>query len=127
MFIMGGFMFHLGQREMAIAGAKEAGAPMPRLGVPLTGVTNIVGGFMVILGVWGDVGALILAVNVFLFAIFMHAFWKETDPQAQNDQMQNFLKNMTILGGLLVLFWAFNQAGDTAPLTLTDPLFDRFD
>jgi putative oxidoreductase len=125
MFIMGGLLFHLGQRQEATAAAKSLGVPLATIGVPLTGIANIVGGLMVVLGVWGDVGAAVLAVNAFLFANFMHPFWK-VDADAQDEEMQHFLKDLTICAGLVVLFWVFNQVGAAAPLTLTDPLFGPF-
>ena len=125
MFIMGGLLFHLGQRQEAIAAAKSLGVPLATIGVPLTGIANIVGGLMVVLGACGDVGALVLAVNAFLFANFMHPFWK-VDAEAQDEEIQHFLKDMTICAGLVVLFWVFNQVGAAAPLTLTDPLFGPF-
>ena len=125
MFIMGGLLFHLGQRQEATAAAKSLGVPLATIGVPLTGIANVVGGLMVVLGVWGDVGALVLAVNAFLFANFMHPFWK-VDAEAQDEEIQHFLKDMTICAGLVVLFWVFNQVGAEAPLTLTDPLFGPF-
>jgi uncharacterized membrane protein YphA (DoxX/SURF4 family) len=125
MFITGGLMFHLGQRGAATEAAKEIGVPLATIGVPLTGIANVVGGLMVVLGIWGDIGALILAANVFMFAVFMHPFWK-LDAEAQQEEIQHFLKDMTIFGGLLVLFWVFNQVGAAAPLTLGDPFFDPF-
>jgi uncharacterized membrane protein YphA (DoxX/SURF4 family) len=125
MFIMGGLLFHLGQRQSATEAAKSMGVPLATIGVPLTGIANVVAGLMVVLGVWGDIGALVLAVNAFLFANFMHPFWK-VDADVQEDEIQHFLKDMTICGGLVVLFWAFNQVGEAAPLTLTDPLFGPF-
>ena len=125
MFIMAGVMFHLGQRQAATEAAKSMGVPLATIGVPLTGTANIVAGLMVVLGVWGDIGALVLAVNAFLFANFMHPFWK-MDADAQEDEIQHFLKDMTICGGLVVLFWVFNQVGEAAPLTLTDPFFGPF-
>lgn len=125
MFIMGGLLFHLGQRQASTEAAKSMGVPLATIGVPLTGVANVVGGLMVVLGVWGDVGALVLAVDAFLFAIFMHPFWR-VDANVQDEETQHFLKDMTIGGGLLVLFWVFNQVGEAAPLTLTDPLFGSF-
>ena len=125
MFIMGGLLFHLGQRQEATAAAKSLGVPLATIGVPMTGIANIVGGLMVVLGVWGDVGAAVLAVNAFLFAAFMNPFWK-VDAEAQDEEMQHFLKDMTICAGLVVLFWVFNQVGAAAPLTLTDPLFGPF-
>ena len=125
MFIVGGLLFHLGQRQEATAAAKNLGVPLAAIGVPLTGIANVVGGLMVVLGAWGDVGALVLAVNAFLFANFMHPFWK-VDAEAQDEEIQHFLKDMTICAGLVVLFWVFNQVGAQAPLTLTDPLFGPF-
>ncbi len=126
MFIMGGLMFHLGQRQAATDAARGMNVPLATIGVPLTGVTNVLGGLMVVLGVWGDVGALLLAVNAALFAVFMHPMWKAEDDDARYEEMQHFLKNMTICGGMILLFWAFNQVGDAAPLTLTNPLFGAF-
>ena len=125
MFIAGGLMFHLGQRQVATEAARGMGVPLAMIGVPLTGIANVAGGLMVVLGVWGDAGALVLAVEAFLFATFMHPFWK-VDADAKDDETQHFLKDMTICGGLIVLFWVYNQVGAAAPLTLTDPLFGPF-
>ena len=125
MFILAGLMFHLGQRKAATEAAKDLGVPLATIGVPLTGAANVVAGFMVVLGVWGDIGALVLAVNVFLIANFMHPFWK-MDADVQEDEIQHWLKDMTICGGQIVLFWVFNQVGAAAPLTLTDPFFGPF-
>jgi len=125
MFIVGGLLFHLGQRESATEEARSLGVPLATVGVPLTGIGNVVGGIMVVLGFWGDIGALILAINAFMFAVFMHPFWK-VDAEAQDEETQHFLKDMTICGGLLVLFWVFNQVGAAAPLTLGEPFFERF-
>jgi uncharacterized membrane protein YphA (DoxX/SURF4 family) len=125
MFIVGGLLFHLGQRQAATEAAKGIGVPLATIGVPLTGIANVIGGLMVVLGVWGDVGALLLAINAFLFASFMHPFWK-MDADQQDDETQHFLKDMTICGGLILLFWVYNQVGAAAPLTLTDPFFGPF-
>lgn len=122
MFIVGGALFHLGQRAVATEAARDLGVPLAGVGVPLTGIGNVVGGLLVTVGFWGDLGALVLAVDVLLFAIFMHPFWK-AEGAARDDDTQHFMKNLTICGGLLVLFWAFNQAGAEAPLTLGDAFF----
>ena len=52
MFIMGGLLFHLGQRQSATQTAKDMGVPLATIGVPLTGIANVVGGLMVVLGAW---------------------------------------------------------------------------
>jgi putative oxidoreductase len=43
----------------------------------------------------------------------MHAFWKETDPMQMQMQMSMFMKNMSMLGGALII--AYFGAG---PLSL---------
>jgi uncharacterized membrane protein YphA (DoxX/SURF4 family) len=124
-FVASGVTGHLAKaREMAQY-ARSQGAPLPELMVPLSGVVMIVGGLSVALGIYGDVGALLLAAFAFSVAFFMHAFWREHDPQMQQNQMAHFMKNMAMVGGALVLFYAFNQLQGNAGLSLTDPLFHR--
>ena len=124
-FVASGFMAHLAQaREMAEY-ARSQGAPAPGLMVPLSGVVIIVGGLSVALGIYADLGALLLAGFAFSVGFFMHAFWREQDPQMQQNQMAHFLKNMALVGGALVLFYALNQLQADAGLSITDPLFDR--
>jgi hypothetical protein len=43
----------------------------------------------------------------------------------QQMQMVNFVKNVSMAGGALVLFYAFNQLQGEAGLSITDPLFGR--
>ena len=57
---------------------------------------------------------------------YMHAFWKEQDQASQVNQMNHFMKNLAIIGGLILVFWTFNQLQGEAPVSLTDPLFDRW-
>jgi hypothetical protein len=40
-------------------------------------------------------------------------------------QMVNFVKNVSMAGGALVLFYAFNQLQDEAGLAITHPLLAR--
>jgi uncharacterized membrane protein YphA (DoxX/SURF4 family) len=79
----------------------------------------------VALGVLADVGALLLAAFALSIMPIMHAFWKEADPQMQQNQMAHFMKNLAIVGGALVIFFTYNQLQGDAPLSITDPLFSR--
>jgi uncharacterized membrane protein YphA (DoxX/SURF4 family) len=99
--------------------------PMAELGVPLTGVVALAGGVMVALGLWGDLGALLLAAFLLLITPYMHAFWRETDPMQKQLQMSQFIKNTALLGGALALFYVWNQLQGDAGLSITDPLFGR--
>jgi putative oxidoreductase len=77
------------------------------------------------LGLWADLGALLLIAFLLPVAFFMHAFWRETDEQTKSDQMAHFMKNMAMAGEALVLFYAYNQLQGEAGLSITDPLFGR--
>jgi putative oxidoreductase len=125
LFIQSGATVHLLQRRGGIEYARGYGAPAPELTVPLTGVMAVAGGLMVALGLWGDLGALLLAAFLIPVTWYMHGFWRETDPMQRANQMAHFSKNAALLGGALVLFYLWNQLQGDAGLSLTDPLFDR--
>lgn len=88
----------------------------------LTGVQLLVGALFVLLGLWADLGALLLAAFVIPTAFVMHAFWTESDPQTQQMEQVSFLKNISLGGAALVLFALFAALGDDLGLTLTGPL-----
>jgi putative oxidoreductase len=125
LFIQSGTTVHLLKRQMGIEYARGYGVPAPELTVPLTGVMAVAGGLMVILGLWGDLGALILVAFLLPVTWYMHGFWRETDPMQRLSQMTHFSKNVALLGGALILFYVWNQLQGDAGLSLTDPLFDR--
>jgi putative oxidoreductase len=122
-FIGSGVLFHFMQYRQATQYAQMYNVPLAGPGVLLTGVLAVAGGVMVALGLWGDLGALLIAVFLLLVTSFMHRFWKETDPQQRQLQLTNFQKNNGLLGGALVIFYAWNQLQEEAGLSLTDPLF----
>lgn len=103
--------------------ARAGGSPSPELTVPLSGAAMVVGALMVAVGLWADVGALILIAVLIPITYFMHAFWKLTDPQEKAAQQAHFLKNMALIGGAVIVFWAYNQ-GQDLPASLTDALLD---
>jgi putative oxidoreductase len=125
LFIQSGSTVHLLKRQMGVEYARSYNVPAPELTVPLTGVMAVVGGLMVLLGLWGDLGALLLVAFLIPVTWYMHGFWRETDPMQRVNQMTHFSKNVALLGGALILFYAWNQLQGDAGLSLTDPLFDR--
>src|ERR671911_1159839 len=124
-FVQSGLMLHFSRQGVEYA--RGYGAPAPELMVPLSGAAIVAGGLSVALGIWGDLGALVLAAFALSILPIMHAFWKEQDAQAQQAQVVNFVKNVSMAGGALVLFYAYNQLQGEAGLLITDPLFGRAD
>lgn len=66
----------------------------------------------------------VFLIGRILFAV---PFWKEEDAQAQQTQMAQFVKNVSMAGGALVIFYVYNQLQGVAGLSITNPLFDRAD
>lgn len=122
-FIMSGSMNHIANRDQMTGYASQMGVPGARLAVPGSGLLILVGGLMVAFGIWGDLGALLLAAFLLPTAFYMHAFWKLEDPQQRGIEMAGFMKNVSMIGGALALFALFSS--EKLGLTLTGPLFDR--
>jgi putative oxidoreductase len=124
-FLFSGATVHLLRAAQGIAYARIYRVPAAPLLVPLSGVMAVVGAISVILGIWADLGALLLVAFLLPVAFFMHGFWRETDEQMKANQMAHFMKNMAMAGGALVLLYAYNQLQGDAGFSITDPLFGR--
>ena len=79
--------------------------------VQISGVCLAAGGAATMLGVWVDLVLLLLAIQVLIIGVMMHAFWKETDPAAKQLEMSMFMKNLTIAGGAIALSGAYGGPG----------------
>ena len=82
MFITGGIN-HFTKAEAMSGYAQFKGVPQPKLANALSGLMLLAGGLSVVLGVWADLGALVLAVVLLAMALMMHDFWKATDPPSR--------------------------------------------
>ncbi len=122
-FLGSGSTGHIGQRKGMAQYASSQGVPAAEPLVVGSGVLILVGGLMVALGIWGDLGALLLAVFLLPTAFLMHAFWKETDAQARQMEMIQFQKDLALGGAALLIFALIVKLGPDLGLTITDPLF----
>ena len=125
LFVYSGISGHFAAGEITKAYARQAGAPAPEATVPLTGVVIIAGGLMVILGIWADLGALLIAGFLFLTSFIIHRFWRIADPQMRQMDQVHFSKDLALAGAALVMFYTWNQLQGDAGLSITDPLFSR--
>ncbi|CRK53337.1 conserved membrane hypothetical protein [Rhodococcus sp. RD6.2] len=113
---------HLTQSEAMAQYAASKGVPVPQLSVVVSGVVLAVGALSVLLGVWADLGALLLVAFLVPTAALMHNFWSESDAQARQTEMVQFNKDIALAGAALMLFAFFAHTGDLG-LTITGPLF----
>ncbi|NEE03225.1 DoxX family protein [Phytoactinopolyspora halotolerans] len=119
---LGSGMSHLTSTQGMAGYAQSRGVPQARLAVLVSGVLIVVGALMVLLGIWADLGALLLVAFLAPTALLMHAFWKEEDAQTRQTEMVQFMKDMALAGAALMLFAFFAHVDDLG-LTITGPLF----
>ena len=93
-------------KAQTIAYAAQQGVPLAMILVPLSGVLALAGGLSVLLGWRARAGAWLLVVFLVAVTPAMHAFWAVPDPMMRMVQMASFMKNLGILGGvLLIAYW----------------------
>jgi uncharacterized membrane protein YphA (DoxX/SURF4 family) len=122
-FLASGFA-HLGQARNMAGYVGSMGVPSPMLAVQVSGVQMLVGGLMVLLGIWMDLGFLILAAFLVPAALLIHPFWKIEDPVQLNVERAQFMKNIALTGACLAQFAFVAYLGPDLGLTITEPLFD---
>lgn len=99
-FVMSGFS-HFGADSIAYAAS--SGVPMANLLVPASGVLALFGGLSIIVGYKAKWGAWLLVAFLVPVTFMMHAFWTVSDPMMQQMQMISFMKNLSLIGGALVI------------------------
>ncbi len=100
LFVMAG-PGHFSHGAIAYAAAK--GVPLAPIAVPLSGVLAVVGGLSILLGYKAKIGAWLLVVFLVPVTFMMHRFWGISDPQTAQMQMTMFMKNVSMLGGALLI------------------------
>ena len=81
----------------------EREVPLPVFSLALVGASQIFFGSMLMFGKFVHSGSLVLAVVTILINLYIHDFWNMSDNPDQAHETQNFVKNLGILAGLLVL------------------------
>ena len=100
------FLFYAVQHATQFRGysafAASRGTPLPRFAVAATGLMLAVGGALVALGLWADLGALILVVFLVPVAFVIHPFWR-FEGQERVGEQGVFLKDLALGGAALAL------------------------
>lgn len=120
-FLVAGFAhFRMGQQMVAYA--RSMGAPLPALGGWPAGLWLLVSGLSVLLGVWPDIGALMLAAWGVPTAWYIHGWWRYEDEQSKQTQQTIFFRNVTFVGASIILAGAFVALGEDLRYVITPPL-----
>ena len=134
MFVVGGLdqLKHPGAKAKAarplLDQATKAGLPDdPELLVRANGVAMVGGGALLATGHVPRLASMVLAGSLVPTTLAAHAFWTESDPQTRAQQKIQFLKNLGLLGGVLLaavdtdgrpsLAYRAHRAGESAQRT----------
>ena len=103
LFISSG-VSHLTKLEAMTGYAQYKKVPAAKFSVVLSGLMILVGGLYIAFGVYADLGALLIALFLIPTSFLMHAFWKETDATAKQNESIGFFKNLSLAGAALIIF-----------------------
>ena len=83
--------------------AASQGVPLAQIAVPVSGLIELAGGLSILLGYRAKIGAWLLVLFLVPVTFTMHRFWGISDQQTAQMQMIMFMKNISMLGGALLI------------------------
>lgn len=89
--------------RQTIAYAASQGVPLASIAVPLSGIIALAGGLSILLGYYAKIGGWLIVLFLVPVTLMMHNFWAIHDPRAAQMNMIMFMKNVSMLGGALLI------------------------
>ena len=118
-----GVGFHIRQTKMAEGYARSMNFPIPAIAGWPTGIWLTAASLSIALGIWPDVGALMIAAFLLPAAWYFHRYWTIGDPMQKMTQTQLFWRNMIGLAACAMIFGTFVALGPALRFTVTAPMF----
>lgn len=116
--IFGGYFLmnawnHFKNIESLTGYAQSKGVPEPKAAVFVGGILLLLGGLGIVFGIAPEASLALLIIFLVPVSLKMHAFWKEADPMRRMTERVQFMKNMALIGAILMLYaistpWAYN-------------------
>jgi putative oxidoreductase len=91
------------QFTQTVAYMGQEGVPIPKAALAGAIGLLLLGSLSLIVGAWTRIGAFFLLVFLCAATYYFHDFWTLADPLQRQLQTIQFLKNLSIAGGLLAL------------------------
>jgi putative oxidoreductase len=113
---------HIANHARYVAGSGKK-LPIPYLAGWPTGVLFMLADTSIVVGIWPDIGALLLAAFLVPAGLLFHPFWTFTDPTARRTHEGSFYRDVSLLGAALALFVLFASVGHV-PFALTGSLLN---
>ncbi|MDE2188480.1 MAG: DoxX family protein, partial [Patescibacteria group bacterium] len=77
--------------------------PSPKIAVYVSGALLFLGGLGIVFNIYWQISILLIVIFLVPTTIFMHDFWKETNPESRSSQQIAFLKNVALIGAALLV------------------------
>lgn len=105
--LFGGYFLMMGLNHFMKMGmlsgyAQSKGVPMPKIAVAGSGLLLLAGGLGYLFNQYVIYAGLALILFLIPVTFQMHAFWRVKDPQMKMSDMTNFMKNLALLGAVLM-------------------------
>jgi putative oxidoreductase len=101
LFLISGF-FKIGGYSQMVAYSSSKGLPMASVAIACAAVIELAGGLAIIAGFQTKVAAWLLFLYLIPVTFLFHNFWAMQGVEQQQN-MIDFLKNVSIMGGLVIL------------------------
>jgi putative oxidoreductase len=119
-----GIKGHIRKSQYLVGYAKSAHLPMPVIGGWPSGVWLVAASLSIALGIWPDIGSLMLGLFVIIAGAYFHRYWEIDDQSQRQMQSSLFWRNVIILGACLMMFGFFASVGDALRFSITDSLIN---
>jgi uncharacterized membrane protein YphA (DoxX/SURF4 family) len=113
---------HIANHARYVATAKGK-IPIPYVAGWPVGVWLVLAILSTVLGIWPDVGALMMAAFLIPTTLLFHPFWTFSDAPQRRTQRGSFFRNVSLLGATLALF-AFLTVVGPGRFAITGSLFN---
>jgi putative oxidoreductase len=100
-FVISGFFKVAGFSQM-VGFLAAKGVPMPAVALALAAATELIGGLALLAGFKTRIAAWLLFLYLIPATLLFHNFWAMHGME-QQDNMAHFMKNLAIMGGLLLI------------------------
>lgn len=110
LFVMSG-LNHFMQLDAMTQYAESKRVPAAKLMVLLSGAVILAGGLSVLFWQYVVWGAGLLLIFLLAAAFTMHDFWAVEDEQQKQNEMSQFMKNLSLAGAALIFYVLAQQPG----------------
>ena len=121
-FFLSSGVTHLTKPRTMAENAEASGVPVPVRVERLAGLWLLAAVVSVVLGIWPEIGAVMIGVYVVATALLFHRYWTVDDPVHRQVQQTHFLRDVTFLGAALSLYAIFMGLGEDLRFVLIAPI-----